>query len=121
MHLSFNTNLATQYKSQSQKIRVLTENWVKNENFCPNCGNVISEYQANKSVGDFYCKGCNEDYELKSKKNNIGKKIVDGAYRTMIERLQSATNPNFFFLNYDFKSCKVINFIVIPKHFLLQK
>ncbi|MCD5384958.1 MAG: DpnI domain-containing protein, partial [Candidatus Pacebacteria bacterium] len=50
MHLSFNTNLSTQYKSQSQKIRVLTEDWVKNEIFCPNCGNIISEYQANKSV-----------------------------------------------------------------------
>ena len=117
MQLSFNTNLATQYKSQSQKIRVLTEDWVKNEIFCPNCGNSITEYQANKPVGDFYCEKCSEDYELKSKKNSLGNKILDGAYRTMLERLQSDTNPNFFFLNYDLQNYEVINFVVIPKHF----
>jgi type II restriction enzyme len=121
MHLTFNTNLATQYKSQSQKIRVLTENWVKNEIFCPNCGSIISEYPNNKPVGDFYCENCSEDYELKSKKDSIGKKIVDGAYSTMIERLQSTTNPNFFFLNYDLQSYVVINFVVIPKHFFVPE
>ncbi len=117
MQLTFNTNLSTQYKSQSQKIRVLTESWVKNEIFCPNCGNPVSEYQANKPVGDFYCSNCSEDYELKSKKNSLGKKILDGAYKTMLERLQSDTNPNFFFLNYDLQNYEVINFFVIPKHF----
>jgi type II restriction enzyme len=47
----------------------------------------------------------------------MGKKIVDGAYLTMIERLESNQNPNFFFLNYDIKKFQVNNFIVIPKHF----
>ncbi len=121
MQLVFNTDLATQYKSQSQKIRVLTENWVKNEIFCPNCGNIVSEYPNNKPVGDFYCKNCTEDYELKSKRNSIGKKIVDGAYKTMIERLHSSTNPNFFFLNYNLKNYEVINFVVIPKHFFIPE
>lgn len=119
MQLTFNTNLATQYKSQSQKIRVLTENWVKNEIFCPNCGNIISEYQANKPVADFYCSTCKEDYELKSKKNSMGKKILDGGYKTMLERLQSSTNPSFFFLNYDLENYEIINFVVIPKHFFM--
>ncbi len=121
MHLTFNTNLVTQYKSQPQKIRVLTENWVKNEIFCPNCGSVILDYPNNNPVGDFYCKNCSEDYELKSKKDSMGKKIVDGAYSTMIERLQSITNPNFFFLNYDLQNYKVINFVVIPKHFFVPE
>lgn len=121
MQLTFNTNLATQYSNQSQVIRVLTEDWVKNEIFCPNCGNIIYEYPNNKPVGDFYCSNCSEDYELKSKKDSIGKKIVDGAYKTMIERLQSSKNPNFFFLNYDLKSYQVINFVVIPKHFFVPE
>ncbi len=99
----------------------MTENWVKNEIFCPNCGNLLSEYQANKPVGDFYCKKCLEDYELKSKKDSMGKKITDGAYKTMLERLQSITNPNFFFLNYDLQTYKVINFVVIPKHFFIPE
>lgn len=64
---------------------------------------------------------CQEDYELKSKKDNIGKKIVDGAYSTMIQRLQSDSNPNFFFLNYDKNNLNVTNFIVIPKHFFIPE
>lgn len=121
MQLTFNANLATQYNNQSQVIRVLTEDWVKNEIFCPNCGSIISEYPNNKPVGDFFCSDCNEDYELKSKKYSIGKKIVDGAYETMIGRLQSSTNPNFFFLNYNLKNYEVINFVVIPKHFFIPE
>ena len=39
----------------------------------------------------------------------------------MIERLQSDSNPNFFFLNYDKNSFNVINFMVIPKHFFIPE
>ena len=119
MHLNFNTTLATQYKSQSQSIRVMTEDWVKNEIFCPNCGNFIADFKNNSPVADFYCKNCREEYELKSKKDSMGKKIVDGAYNKMIERLDSINNPSFFFLNYDLQSYKVKNFVVIPKHFFI--
>lgn len=122
MNLHFNTKLATNYKNNSQKIRVLTENWVDNQIFCPNCGNKsIDNYECNKPVADFYCSNCKEDYELKSKKDYVGNKIVDGAYRTMIERLNSNNNPNFFFLSYDSRKYEVINFLVIPKHFFVPK
>ena len=47
----------------------------------------------------------------------MGNRILDGAYGTMIERLNSENNPSFFFLNYDIKNYKVQNFMVIPKHF----
>ena len=100
---------------------MLTENWVKHEIFCPNCGATINDYENNKPVANFYCSSCNEDYELKSKRNGMGKKIVDGAYKTMIERLQSLNNPNFFFLNYDLKNYEVLNFAVIPKHFFVPE
>lgn len=119
MQLLFNKTLARGYKSPSQKTRVLTEGWVKDEIFCPNCGTHVSEYPNNKAVGDFYCPNCSEDYELKSKKDSLGKKILDGAYGTMIKRLQSSTNPNFFFLNYH--NYQVINFAVIPKHFFVPE
>jgi len=119
MRLNFNTNLATQYKSQSQAVRVMTEDWVKNEIFCPNCGNFIADFKNNSPVADFYCENCREEYELKSRKDSMGKKIVDGAYNKMIERLDSINNPSFFFLNYDLQSYKVQNFVVIPKHFFV--
>ena len=121
MSLNLYSAIADNYNSNSQKIRVLTENWVNEYIYCPSCGNNVSEYENNKPVADFYCSKCNEDYELKSKKDKIGKKIVDGAYSTMIERLQSDSNPNFFFLNYDKNNFNVINFMVIPKHFFIPE
>jgi len=118
MRLNLDIDLAENYKSNSQKIRVLSESWVDRDIFCPNCGNLeINKYPNNKPVADFYCSNCNEDYELKSKQNNIGVKIIDGAYSTMIDRLKSNNNPNFFLLNYNHKNLSVLNFLVIPKHF----
>ena len=121
MQIVFNTQIANSYKSNSQKIRVLTEDWVGSEIFCPNCGSKISNFENNRPVADFYCIKCSEEYELKSKKSSIGKKIIDGAYSTMIERLQCQNNPNFFFLNYDLKNYEIINFAVIPKHFFVPE
>lgn len=66
-------------------------------------------------MADFYCKDCVEDYELKSG-TVLGNKITDGAYATMITRLASDSNPNFFFLNYT-KTYQIQNFVVIPKHY----
>jgi len=119
MHLNLYSPLADGYTSNSQKIRVLTEDWVEEYIFCPSCGLAVNSHENNRPVADFYCSKCNEDYELKSKKDSMGKKIVDGAYTTMIERLQSNSNPNFFFLNYDKKTYDVKNFVVIPKHFFI--
>ncbi|MBI2038205.1 MAG: restriction endonuclease [Candidatus Magasanikbacteria bacterium] len=120
MNLSFETKLADKYTSSSQKIRVLTEDWVDRQVYCPNCGYLdIDKYKNNKPVADFFCSNCREDYELKSKKDSVGTKIVDGAYKTMIERLQSTNNPNFFLLNYDLRDFSVLNFFVIPKHFFV--
>ena len=66
MDLNFDLKLAENYKSAPQKIRVLTEDWVRTSIFCPNCGNLrINKYENNNPVGDFYCSGCKEEYELK--------------------------------------------------------
>jgi type II restriction enzyme len=121
VNLNLYSTISGKYNSQSQKIRVLTEQWVNEYIHCPSCGNNISEYENNRPVADFYCSNCKEDYELKSKKDKMGKKIVDGAYSTMIKRLQSDSNPNFFFLNYDKNSFDVTNFIVISKHFFVPE
>ena len=120
MKLIFDSQLANRYKNQSQKARVLTEKWVHKSVFCPNCGHLdIDKYPNNQPVADFYCSNCKEDYELKSKKDSVGTKIVNGAYRTMIKRLQDSNNPNFFLLNYDLQNFEVLNFLVIPKHFFV--
>ena len=120
MKLTFDQKLITNYKSTSQKARVLTEHWVNNSIFCPNCGHLnIDKYPNNQPVADFFCSNCKEDYELKSKQNSIGTKILDGAYRTKIERLQSSSNPNLFVLSYHLQNLSVLDFFVIPKHFFV--
>jgi len=120
MQLTLDKKLGDTYSSASQKMRVLTESWVDNSAYCPNCGHSeIDQYPNNKPVADFYCTNCKEDYELKSKKGAVGTKILDGAYSTMIERLQSSNTPNFFLLNYNLSDYSIKNFFVIPKHFFV--
>ena len=116
MNLKFNLKLADGYKSNSQIARVLTENWVKENSYCPNCGQLpLNDFENNMPVADFYCLACKEEFELKSKNGKLSGIINDGAYDSMIKRITSDTNPNFFFLTYD-KSV-VNNFLVIPKQF----
>lgn len=116
MNLNFNLKLADGYKSNSQIARVLTENWVKENSYCPNCGQLpLNDFENNMPVADFYCLACKEEFELKSKNGKLSAIINDGAYDSMIKRITSDTNPNFFFLTYD-KSV-VNNFLVIPKQF----
>lgn len=117
MNLSFNTKLAEGYSSNSQVARILTENWVKENAYCPCCGELsLNEFENNRPVGDFYCKRCNEEFELKSKKGKLSRTVSDGAYSKMIERINSNNNPNFFFLTYS-KDWTVNNFLIIPKQF----
>lgn len=117
MNLHLSSEIASNYKSPSQKIRILTESWVNSEIYCPSCGLNIRKYENNRPVADFYCLACKEEFELKSKKNQVGSKILDGAYQTALQRLKSDTNPNLFLLNYAHHNLSVINFFVVPKHF----
>ena len=119
MNLNFNLQLAKDYSSNSQIARILTEDWVKNNSYCPCCGNLIlNDFENNRPVADFFCVNCREEFELKSKNGLFSNTITDGAYSTMIERINSNQNPNFFFLTYS-KDYSVNNFILIPNHFFI--
>jgi len=121
MNLFFNKKLADDYSSQSQKARILTEDWVLNEVYCPSCGQTIFGYENNKPVADFYCKKCSEDFELKSQKGKINKKVSAGAYSQMIKRINSLQKPNFFFMGYMVEIWNVNDFFVVPKHFFVSE
>lgn len=120
MDLFFDKSLITEYHSGSQIARVLTENWLKKNMFCPRCGNsYINNFENNRPVADFFCPICKNEYELKSKVGPLGHKINDGAYSTMIERITSNNNPDFFFMSYSKQELKVKDFVFIPKHFFV--
>lgn len=110
------------YQSASQSARVWTEGWVRDSLFCPNCGSAsLDKHPNNKPVADFVCKRCDENYELKSQRSRFGRKINDGAYRTMTERLVAKDNPNLILMNYDRAALAVTNLIVVPKHFFIPE
>jgi type II restriction enzyme len=120
MDLQFDLTLVSNYTSNSQISRVLTESWVKKNSFCLNCNNpYLEQFSNNTPVADFYCKNCSQEYELKSKDGLLSKKIVDGAYLTMINRIEAENNPNFFFLTYDKSRWIVRDFLIIPKHYFV--
>ena len=108
------------FESQTQIARIWTEAWTLREVFCPNCGErPLRQFSANTKVADFQCRSCSEEYELKSTRGRFGRKVVDGAYGAMRERLAARNNPNFLLLNYDAttQGGAATDLIVIPKHF----
>ena len=117
MNLLLNTTMAKNYKSLSQKARVITEDWVSQNMFCPKCGHEhINSLPNNSPVADFSCPLCKQEYELKSKSGKISSKITDGAYSTMIERITSNLNPHLFVMEYVKASFTVKNFAFIPNY-----
>ncbi len=119
MNYYFDLELAKNYKSNSQKVRVMSESWVAHNIFCPICGNPhISNLDNNIPVSDLLCNDCGEIFELKSKCGKIGNKIVDGAYSTMIDRITSSDNPDLFIMQYS-TDLQVINLTLVPKFFFV--
>ena len=120
MELGFDEPQAA-YVSGSQNARVWTERWVGKWVFCPSCGNrSLDQFAANSPVADFLCPVCHEEFELKSQKKAFGRKILDGAYRTMKERLAASNNPSLLLLNYDLERLAVTNVMIVPKHFFVE-
>jgi type II restriction enzyme len=109
MNLNLDRTVSEGYTSGSQIARKLSESWVAENAFCPACGNrELASFANNNPVGDFYCPKCRGEYELKSKQDGFSQRIVDGAYASMIQRINAENNPHFFFLNYS------------PKHFFVD-
>lgn len=119
MNLEFDKALAASYKSSSQKIRKMGEQWVIDNLFCLKCGGTLNKFSDNHPVGDAYCAACKEEYELKCKKNSLAPKIVDGAYMTMIEKIMHGSMPNLILLAYIENKFVVNDTLIIPKHFFV--
>jgi type II restriction enzyme len=47
--------------------------------------------------------------------------VLDGAFRSVCERLAASNNPNLFLLNYDPGKLEVTNLIVVPKQFFVRE
>lgn len=121
MELSFEESAAA-FDSASQNARVWTEQWVRNWLYCPNCGaQNLSGYERNRPVADFHCSSCTEEFELKAQKGRFGRKVVDGAFGTMCERLAASNNPNLILMRYDLARFGVRDLFLVPKQFFVRE
>ncbi len=120
MNLSLRDDRAVKhYKSKSQIIRVLSEQWFLNNMYCPACGDLtLTKCDDCTPLVDFICKECSQRYQLKSKGSSLGNKIVDSAYKNMNGAILANKAPNFFFLQYLPDELKVLNLILVPGHFI---
>lgn len=119
MKLGFEESQAT-YTSGSQRARDWTEGWVAREAYCINCGSPkLTKATNNAPVLDFVCPACNDQFEVKAQKTPFGRKVLDGAYFTKIERLKSETIPNLMLLNYDEQQREMRSVSIVPRHFFV--
>lgn len=119
MNLYLDSRLAKAYKSPSQRIRIMTESWLAKNAYCPNCGHFpFCQATNNTPALDFFCLQCKEQFELKSRSAaKMANKIPDGAYHTMLRRIQDKTAPHFFFLCYEKNNYHINQLILMPSHF----
>ena len=117
MNLNLQDNLASEYKSLSQKARVITEAWGEENLFCPNCQSTcVTAAPANTQAIDYVCPICSQVFELKSRNAPLGDRILDSGYDAMMRAVNEDRTPNLFALHYDRASWQVRNLILIP-HF----
>jgi type II restriction enzyme len=121
MDLGFEEPAAV-FESGSQNARIWTEGWVHARLYCPNCAAPrIERYPANRAAADFYCARCREDFELKAQRPRFGRKVLDGAFGTMCERLASDTSPSLMLMRYDKARLSVTDFFVVPRQFFVRE
>ena len=100
----------------------MTEAWVTENIACPRCwGSRLAHLPQNTPLGDFSCPPCSSQYELKSKRGKVGRKIVGGSYDKCIKRIMSNDNPDWLVMSYDAAELCVEDLWFIPKHFFVPE
>jgi type II restriction enzyme len=120
MNLQCNLLLGSGYTSSSQQSRVISESWCLNNLYCPACPSPkLRDLPRNAEAVDFICERCSSGYQLKSAKTRLGNKVLDSAYRVMIERVESGTMPHLLALRYDV-DWKISTLLLIPGFFFTR-
>jgi type II restriction enzyme len=121
LKLELKPEVAITYKSPSQRTRVITEKWGKENLYCLSCpSDSLVPTPTGKPVIDFTCPRCGERYQLKGKKHSFGNRFTNSAYKPKIIAIRKGTIPNFIFLRYDPTIWKVRSIFIVPKHFISE-
>lgn len=112
------TEKITNKNAWKQIIKIITEHWTENNIFCPVCGNFLEKHKTDKPINDLFCPKCKNDFELKSKHWEIGKKLPAWNYEKAI--LQMETKPmHLFILKYS-DDFTITDFLLVPKYFFTK-
>jgi type II restriction enzyme len=94
--------LGADYKSGSQRARVVTESWGEHNLYCPNCSSPkLGRLSHNTQASDFACPKCHFFFQLKGQQSRIGNSITDGAYASMMRAIQRDEAPSYYFMHYE--------------------
>ena len=111
--------IADAYKSNAQRIRVMSEAWAGQNLYCPCCpSNTIEQCRNNREAVDYTCNSCASTFQLKSSRADYGTRIVDGAFAAMMRAVTRAAAPNLLLLHYDPSRWEVQDLTLVP-HFAL--
>lgn len=119
MNLNMNIELGKDCVKKTAKARIITEDWLLNNFTCPFCNNSLQQYKNNNPSADFYCKKCNEDFELKSTKGKFGKKFTGSEYKHTLQKINDNNSSNWILLEH--KDFVVTRLTLIPKQFFYDK
>ncbi len=118
MDIYMDVMTSAKYKSVSQIARVVSEDWIEKNLYCPRCGyGSVEHLKNNLPVADFQCPDCGNIFESKASSRPFGTRVMDGVYDTMIQRIHEETNPDFLFMQYDRAMWEVRELLIVPKYY----
>lgn len=99
MELTCDVSLAANYHSASQQARVLSEAWFLKNCYCLACdADEVKQTSANTKATDFVCPKCSHRYELKAFERRPLRSLPDGAFESMMQRVNAGTAPTLCLL-----------------------
>jgi type II restriction enzyme len=115
VQLGMSVDVAAGYRSNAQRVRIISEAWAGENLYCPCCpSNTIERCRNNREAVDYTCRSCDSLFQLKSSQSHSVSRIVDGAFAAMMRAIAQGAAPNLLVLHYDPSRWEVKNLTLIP-------
>ena len=120
MQLSCDLKVGANFKSPAQRARVISEHWFEENSYCLACdSDYLLRAAANTKAMDFSCKKCGQRYELKTFTRRPHTSLVDGAYASLMGRIESNSAPTLCLLERN-EAWKIYGLTAIHSSFLTR-
>ncbi len=117
MNLQMDAAKACGFKSRSQMVRAVTEDWAASHLYCPACdAKRLARTPSNTKAIDLNCTKCDAGFQLKSGINWNVKSVPDAAYGAMIAAIRGDRVPSLLVMQYSLQ-WTVRNLLLVPHFF----